>query len=86
VEAGGQAAPLMGFRKIETMACLIREEKRLKLICECGHSAEPGTTELMRLLYRKRGGFWARLTDLPEHLHCGMCGGKRFRFELLPLS
>ena len=75
----------MGFWKIETLACLIREEKRLRLICECGHTAEPDTMELRGLLNRRRGGFWARLTDLPKHLHCGKCGGKRFRFELLPL-
>jgi hypothetical protein len=37
--------------------------------------------ELTRLLYLRRGGFWARLTDLSKPLHCGTCGGERFPFD-----
>lgn len=74
----------MGFRPIETLSCLTREDKRLRLTCPCGHTAEPDIMELRGKMNRRRGGFWAKLTDLPQHLHCGQCGSKSFRIQIIP--
>jgi hypothetical protein len=76
----------MGWRPIEALSCLVREDKRLKLVCECGHFAEPDILELRSRLSRLRGGFWAKLADLPKYLRCGNCGSKNFRYELLSNS
>jgi hypothetical protein len=75
----------MGWKKIETLRCLVREDKRLRLTCECGHIAEPDTRELIEAIYQRHNDWWASLTDLPKHLRCGQCGSKSFTYELVPL-
>jgi DNA-directed RNA polymerase subunit RPC12/RpoP len=76
----------MGWKAIERLSCLIREEKGLRLTCnECGHTAEPDVRTL-RQQVTLRGGFWASLSELHKYIRCGQCGSKGFRYELLPLT
>lgn len=73
----------MGWKPITTLHCLIREEKRLRIICECGHVAEPDTRELIGAIYKRHRRRSVELKDLHRQLRCGACGGKRFGYELL---
>lgn len=74
----------MGWREIKTLHCLIRERKRLKLTCKCGHLAEPNTGELIESINRRARFRRVDLADLQRTLRCGKCGRKDFDYELLP--
>lgn len=73
----------MGWGPPDCIDHLIRDGLRLRLICQCGHVAEPDVGEL-RAALNKRGGYRLDLADLNRNLRCGQCGGKSFRYELIP--
>ena len=74
----------MGWKPIETLTCLLREDKRLRLVCPCGHVAEPDVRALRSAVWIRKRDFEARLADLKKHLRCGACGGKDFGYEIVP--
>lgn len=69
----------MGYRKIESLSCLLREELWLKLTCECGHTATIDPLPLRTELWKRCRSI--DLADLQESLRCQRCEGKRFSFE-----
>jgi hypothetical protein len=72
----------MGFRKIETLSCLLREGLWLKLECECGHIATIDPLPLRSMLWRKCRS--EQLRDLSNSLRCQWCRGNTFAFDYAP--
>jgi hypothetical protein len=70
------------LRKIASLDDLIRENKRIRLICRCGHVSEPSVDKLLGEL-NKLGGWRSDLKDLNKNLRCFECGEKRFRYEVI---
>ena len=66
----------MGFRKIETLSCLLREGLWLKLECKCGHTCTVNPLTLRSMLWRKCRS--EHLKDLPKALRCQWCNGRAF--------
>lgn len=75
----------MGFRKIETLHCLIREERVLKLKCQCGHVAEYRTEKalyaLIGTIQKRKRNRSTQLSDLRTMLSCGLCQLKDFAID-----
>lgn len=73
----------MGFRKIETLSCLLREQLWLKLECKCGHIATIDPLPLRSRLWRKCRS--EHLKDLAQNLRCQWCGGNAFTFDYVEM-
>ena len=71
----------MGFRKIETLSCLLREGLWLKLTCECGHTATIDPLLLRSLLWRRNRS--EKLQDLSLTLRCQWCGKRASGFDYI---
>ena len=73
----------MGWGPPTSVIELIRDGYGLRLICPCGHVAEPDVKELRDALH-KLSGYRFELADLKRNLRSSQCGGKGFRYELIP--
>lgn len=69
----------MGFRKIKSLSCLLREGLWLKLECQCGHTATIDPLPLRSALWKRSRS--EELADLQKSLRCQWCKGKLFGFD-----
>lgn len=71
----------MGWGPPDCIPALMARGLRLRLICPCGHVAEPDLSELRRAL-NMLGGYHLVLASLNENLRCSVCGAKAFVTKL----
>ncbi len=73
-----------GLGPPENLSHLIRDGLALRLTCECGHAAPLDPFALRSRIWMRRKS--DVLADLQESLRCSACGGKSFRYELVPAN
>ena len=71
----------MGWGPPDCLSHVLRDGLRLRLVCRCGHTAEPDLIELRSAMWRRCGS--ERLADLSAIMWCSQCGERRFNRELV---
>jgi len=67
----------MGWRPVTDLSGMIRERLQLRIVCPCGHVALLDPFALRTQLWKRAASI--ALVDLPKHLLCSKCGGRRFK-------